>query len=273
MNETKQPRIQALERAERLLDLVARHHPTGIPLARLAPAAGLHRSTAYSLLSTMVTLGLLELPSDGRGYRLGVKHLARGIAVQRGLDFVSCADGALRSLCRATGETVNLAVPQRDAALIIESVEGTFAIRATGYVGTASPYHATACGKAILAFLPEDEVAALLAGPLLAHTPRTIIDPTALRADLARIRAEGWALDVEEHEAGGVCIARPVRDAAGRICGAISVAGIAQRMDETARLRVATQLLHAVMDIQQRMRGTPPTQSGIGTRQPQEASQ
>lgn len=252
-------RVQALERAERLLDLVARHHPGGIALARLAPAAGLHRSTAFTLLSSMVALGLLEAPAGGTGYRLGVKHLARGLAVQRGLGLMACAGDALRGLCRATGETVNLAVPQHDAALIVESVEGTHAIRATGYVGAASPYHATACGKAILAFLPEGECEALLARPLQAFTARTVTDPATLRAELARIRALGWAIDMEEHEPGGVCVARPVMDAAGRICGAVSVAGIAQRMTDTARLRVAGLLRSAVVEIERRMQGAAPT--------------
>ena len=266
-------RVQALERAERLLDIVARHHPDGITLARLAPAVGLHRSTAFTLLSSMVALGLLEAPAAGVGYRLGVKHLARGLAVQRGLGLMACAGDALRGLCRATGETVNLAVPQHDAALIVESVEGTHAIRATGYVGTASPYHATACGKAILAFLPEGECAALLAKPLHAFTPHTVTDAAALRAELARIRMLGWAIDVEEHESGGICIARPVMDAAGRVCGALSVAGIAQRMTDAARLRVAGLLRRAVTEIERRMQGAPPARDALDLQTIEEAQE
>jgi DNA-binding IclR family transcriptional regulator len=250
-------RIQALDRAERLLDIVARHHATGIPLARLAPEAGLHRSTAFTLLSSMVALGLLEPPAEGVGYRLGVKHLARGLVVQRGLGLMACAGDALRALCRATGETVNLAVPQRDAALIVESVEGTHAIRATFYVGAVSAYHATACGKAILAFLPSDERDALLAAPLPAFTPRTVTDVAALRAEIVQIRRHGIALDMEENEPGGVCIARAVMDPAGRVCGAVSVAGIAQRMTAPARQRVAALLQDAVADIERRMQGAP----------------
>ncbi len=256
-------RVQALERAERLIDLVARHHPTGITLARLAPAVGLHRSTAFSLLSSLVALGLLEGPAHGRGYRLGTKHLARGLAVQRGLGLMTCAGDALRALCRATGETVNLAIPQHDTALIVESVEGTHAIRATGYVGAASPYHATACGKAILAFLPELECAALLEAPLHAFTPHTLTDRAALRADLARIRSVGWAVDLEEHEPGGVCVARPVTDPAGRVCGAISIAGIVQRMTDAARLRAAGLLRSAVVEIERRMQGAQPARDAL----------
>ena len=251
-------RIQALERAERLIDIVARHHPHGIPLARLAPAAGLHRSTAFSLLTSLVALGLLEAPAPGIGYRLGVKHLARGLAVQRGLGLIACAADALRGLCRATGETVNLAVPQRDAALIVESVEGTHAIRATGYVGASSAYHATACGKAILAFLPEAERTAVIDAPLITFTPRSITDPVALRREIESIRQHRVALDMEEHEPGGVCVARPVMDASGRVCGAISVAGIAQRMTPAARQRIAALLRDAVAEIEGRMQGVAP---------------
>ncbi|WP_372624658.1 IclR family transcriptional regulator [Falsiroseomonas sp.] len=266
-------RVQALERAERLLDVVAHHHPKGITLARLAPAVRLHRSTAFTLLSSMVVLGLLEAPTDGAGYRLGVKHLARGLAVQRGLGLMTCAGDALRALCRATGETVNLAVPQHDAALIVESIEGTHAIRATGYIGTASPYHATACGKAILAFLPDAECAALLAAPLHAFTQYTITDAAALRAELTRIRSLGWAIDTEEHEPGGICVARPVMDAAGRVCGAVSVAGIAQRMTDGARLRVAGLLRRAVTEIERRMQGGPPTRDALNLQTLEEATQ
>jgi IclR family acetate operon transcriptional repressor len=263
--------VQALERAERLLDVIARHHPDGITLARLAPAVGLHRSTAFTLLSSMVALGLLEAPTHGAGYRLGVKHLARGLAVQRGLGLLACAGDALRGLCRITGETVNLAVPQHEAALIVESVEGTHAIRATGYVGTPSPYHATACGKAILAFLPESECAALLAKPMHAFTLHTVTDATALRAELARIRALGWATDMEEHEPGGICVARPVMDVAGRVCGAVSVAGIAQRMTDAVRLSVAGLLRDAVAEIERRMRGGPPAREALKLQTPEEA--
>ena len=263
-------RIQALERAERLIDIVARHHPEGIPLARLAPAAGLHRSTAFTLLSSLVALGLLEPSPGGAGYRLGVKHLARGLAVQRGLGLIACAGDPLRALCRATGETVNLAVPQRDAALIVESIEGAHAIRATFYVGAVSAYHATACGKAILAFLPEEERAALLAAPLPAFTPNTVTDIAALRSEILRVRRLGWALDLEENEPGGVCVARPVMDPAGRVCGAVSVAGIAQRMAEPARQRILGLLRSAVLEIERRMAGAPPA-PGAAERQEVEA--
>jgi IclR family acetate operon transcriptional repressor len=264
-------RVQTLERADRLLDIVARHHPMGVALAKLAPAAGLHRSTAFTLLSSLVALGQLEAPRGNIGYRLGVKHFARGLAVQRGLGLMACAGDVLRALCRVTGETVNLAVPQPDAALIVESVEGTHAIRATGYVGAASAYHATACGKAILAFLPESECATLLAEPLRAFTAHTVTDPVALRVELGRIRTLGWAGDMEEHEPGGVCVARPVMDAAGRVCGAISVAGIAQRMTEAARLRIAAQLRSAVGEIERRMQGTPPARAAFDTQDTEEA--
>lgn len=219
----------------------------------------------------MVALGWLEPPADGEGYRLGVRHLARGLAVQRGLGLMACASDVLRDLCRVTGETVNLAVPQRDAALIVESVEGSHAIRATGYIGTASPYHATACGKAILAFLSDGECAAVLAAPLHRFTPHTVIDAAEVRIELARIRALGWATDMEEHEPGGVCVARPVMDAAGRVCGAVSVAGIAQRLSDAVRLRIAGQLRRAVGEIERRMRGGSPTRNALDPQTIEEA--
>ena len=250
-------RIQALQRADHLIDIVAQHHPRGIPLARLAPAAGLHRSTAFSLLSSLVALGLLEAPVAGIGYRLGVKHLVRGLAVRRSLGLLACAGDALRGLCHATGETANLAVPQRDAALIVESMEGSQAIRATGLAGAPLPYHATACGKAILAFLPEEDRAAILAVPLPALTPRSITDPEALRREIADIRRHGWAVEREEHEPGGVGVARPVMDASGRVRGAIGVAGIAPRMTDAATRRIVAMLRDAVAEIEDRMRGDP----------------
>jgi len=97
-------------------------------------------------------------------------------------------------------------------------------------VGRTAPAHCTALGRVLLAFNP-DKAEAILDGPLEAPTARTIVDPRALRALLARVNEQGYALDLGEHEPEVRCVAVPVRNHSGAVIAAMSVSGPAQRME------------------------------------------
>jgi IclR family acetate operon transcriptional repressor len=107
-------------------------------------------------------------------------------------------------------------------ALIIESLEGSYGVRATSYAGTRAPYHATACGKVILAqFEPAGRQAIYAARALTAFTPSTITDLAVLEAQLEEVRRAGYALELEEYEDSAHCAAAPIFDGFGRIAGSI----------------------------------------------------
>ena len=226
-------RIQALVRADALVGAVVELAGAGaVALTDLAAHTGLNKVTAFNLLQTLVALGYLEQEVGSRRYRLGLRALELAGHARSGRDLARSCEPALHSLCRDTGETVNLAVPHHGYAMIVDSVEGRHGIRTTAYAGAKSPYHSTACGKVLLALMAADMQESLLASIRLeSKTPATIVDRDALLLELERIRARGWAFDFEENEVGAHCVAVPIIGADGRPCAAISVSGLKDRME------------------------------------------
>ncbi len=236
-------RIQSLARASVILEAISRNGVAS--LAVICKATGFNKTTAFYLLESLVDLGFAERTEAPRGYRLGLRNLELGKAVQRRMNLLKVSRPALIRLCSATRETVNLAVPYLPDALIVESLEGSYGIRATSYAGTRAPHHATACGKAILAHVEETTRLAIYADrPLVAFTPNTLTDAASLERQLVEVRRIGYALDLEEMEDSAHCVAAAIFDAFGQVAGAISLSGPKSRMTlpaltEAARLIVA----------------------------------
>jgi IclR family acetate operon transcriptional repressor len=223
----------------------------------LAAATGLAKTTAFNLAASLVDAGLVDHDGTRGAYRLGMRHLAFGRAVERRLDVLPVARPILLKLCADTGETVNLAVPRPADALIVESLEGTrHGVRVSSYAGTAAPYHSTACGRALLAHRAESERRALYGlGPLAATTPRTLTDPARLERLLAECRRLGYAMEREENELGACCVAAPVLGPDGAALAAISIAGPVGRMEDAAVARLGALLRDAIRPVAAALRG------------------
>jgi IclR family KDG regulon transcriptional repressor len=233
--------------ADRVLDVLLAFdaaHPART-LAELVTATGLPRATVFRLTQTLLARGFLA--KDGPRFTLGHQCLVLGAVASGGLDLRSLALPYLESLRDATGETTQVAVLD---GLRIVYVERMLSERAVAYMrsraGTVLPAWCTGLGKAMLAYIDQDELAARLRTTVMERfTPRTLASPADLLADLERIRSRGFAIDDEEREAGVRCVAAPVRDAGGRVVAALSVAGPTVRMpvdmehSELARLVVA----------------------------------
>ena len=226
-------RIQSIGRAKALLDAMADGEWKG--LRDLAAETGLVKTTAFNLVNAMADVGLVERDPEVGAYRLGLHHIVYGRAVERRLDIISVAKPHLVQLCTATRETVNLALPGPGEATIVESLEGSHNLRVTSYSGTAASYHATACGRALLAYQPESFRRMVYSvGKLAKLTDKTIIDPDELEALLDQCRTRGWTLEVEENETGSACIAAPIFDMTGKAVASVSVAGPAARFQPEA---------------------------------------
>lgn len=250
----REPRIQSLSRASRLLDIVSEEGEAGVGLASVARLSGLNKTTAYHLLDSLEALGFVERAPRSRNYRLGMRNFELGSRVRRQIGWTELARPTLERLRTETRETVNFALPLADAALIVDCLEGTHMLRAASYVGTRSAYHATALGKAIFAFAPEGQRRALYAaGPLARMSPRTIVDPERLERQLAKIRAGEGALDLEENEVGAYCIAYPVFDASGNVAASVSIAGLKQRMTGASMHRIEASLAREVQALSARL--------------------
>jgi DNA-binding IclR family transcriptional regulator len=194
-------------------------------VSELAGELGMHKSTVSRLLATLERRGLVR--REGERFAPGPELARLGVLAVRGLTLAGAARLPLELLAERTGETVNLAVRDGDRALNVLQVDAAHFVGVTDWTGRAAPLHATANGKALLAFGDPRSP-----GKLARLTPRTIVDRNALRAELERTRSAGFAVAVEELELGLHAVAAPVFDANGACVAAVSVSGPAYRLPE-----------------------------------------
>jgi DNA-binding IclR family transcriptional regulator len=216
---------QAVDRAARLLSEVV-HSTDPMTFTGLSAATGLAKSTTSRLLLALERNGLVRRDDHGRFLpgEMFVSFAWRGGA-QAGL--VAVAQPFLEKLGKATGETVNIGVASNGAVEQIAQVDSTYLIGGTNWVGLSVPLHCSALGKVLLAFGAAQLVPAAL---LEARTEMSITTEAALRADLAAVRARGYAVTDEELEPGLIAIAAPVHGYDGTVVAALSVSAPATRM-------------------------------------------
>lgn len=208
--------------------------PRGATAAEVAGLAGNPFSTTYRLLGTLVETGFVDFDPDSKRYSVGlpVFELASGVAHARG--FAGTALPVLERVTAETEESSLLMVRDGDETLTIHKVDGP-QYRSTTDPGDRAPLHSSAAGKALLAQLPPAERDAVIDGlELRPRTPRTVVDPSALRAQLAGFAARGWAGQSEEHDVGMNAIAVPVLRPDGRAVAALALAAPVFRADLAA---------------------------------------
>lgn len=225
-------KVQVLDRAIAILQALSGEH-AGLALPELSRRMRLHRSTAYRLLAVLEQNRLVSrIPATGK-YCLGFRFFEMANRAVSQMDLPRRARVSLEKLVAETGETGHLCILDQGEALYLEKVEGSHALRVPSTVGQRYPLHCGASGKALIAFLPEDELAELLKRrPLQAFTRSTITTVAQLKAELQAIRSRGYSIDDEEFEEGLKCLGAPVRDYSGRVVAAISIAGPAFRLTE-----------------------------------------
>jgi IclR family transcriptional regulator, KDG regulon repressor len=197
-------------------------------LTRSVPFA---RTTVHRILYSLEKLGYVEKDEMTSRYQLAGKFFElTGPAVNfRRLRSVS--QGVMQQLLLRFGETINLGVIEDSQVAYIDVLQSPSALRIAAIPGERNPVHCTALGKAMLAFLPENELAAALEhNPLIRRTPKTITQKKHLLEHLASVREHAVALDMEENLTGVVCVASPIFDQGGRVIAGLSISGPASRM-------------------------------------------
>jgi IclR family KDG regulon transcriptional repressor len=242
-----------------------RSREESIGVSELARRLGLGKSGVHRLLATLVSEGLLERDPPTGGYRLGIVMFELGEAVKVHLDLHAAAGPVLAQLREQTGESSQVGVLDGVEVVYVDRLESAHSLRLFTETGRRVPAHCTSSGKVLLAYCPEHEREALLArGPLPRLTPHTIVDPAALRDELAAVRARGWAEAVDEREIGVASLAAPVRDVHGDVVAAISIGAPVARFGAVPRRRHAGALVEAGEAISRRLGWNP--ESGVRTR-------
>jgi DNA-binding IclR family transcriptional regulator len=251
------PGTQAVLRALALLKAFTPDRPER-GLADLARDVGLNKTTAYRLLAALESERMVERGKNGEAYRLGPELVALGGRAQGSNDLREAGRHVLAALAQETRETATLEVLVGAHTLILEEAMGSYVLGSMPSIGTRWPAHATSTGKAILAFLNEEERSRALPGELPGLTPRTLATREALERDLARVRERGYALSQEELEPGFVAVGAPVHSSDGRPVAAISVGGPRVRMTLETVAVIARRLPSAAAQISERLGFRPP---------------
>ena len=213
-----------------LLEVLAQS-AEGMTAVELAHSVGVHKTTAYRYLNTLLQAGYIQTNGDA-SYHLGNKILELGSQLLRRMPLRETAHPFLLKLSAETQKTVHLCVLDGTDVVYIDKVESQRSLPMMSRIGSRAPAYCTGVGKALLSSLPTDQVVSLLQGITLEkRTAATIVDPVKLLEELRVTRERGYAIDNSEHEEGIKCFAALIRAFGGEIVGALSITGLKRQLD------------------------------------------
>lgn len=216
--------------------------PSGLTLKPICDITGIHKSTAHRFLKHLEREGYLIRTQAAGAYMIGPRFSQMSARANPWTTLQAVARPILWELWKSTGETVNLAALDQGTVLYIDVFESPHEFRFSSRVGARRAVHATALGKALMAFIGEEQREQLLSGlKFEPMTPNSIINLVQLREELGLVMSQGYAIDDEEAVVGARCLAAPVLDAERNAVAAISVSGPVTRigMDGVATLAQA----------------------------------
>ena len=246
--------LQGLDRVVAILDLLgASDH--SLSLAEICQRMGLHKSTAHRALMALERTGMIERAPASR-YRLGLKLYDMGSRAVEQIDLRSRVHPHLRKLALRVGEIVHLGVLHKTRVVYIDKVEPiNRRVCISSRTGTSNPVYSTSLGKAILAYLPAEEVAKTVAKiQFNGFTSKTLASPDELLEALERVRRRGYAVDDEEMEIGTRCVGASILDAAGRPIAAVSISGSATRLAAHCVPAIAQHVIRCSQEISSALR-------------------
>jgi IclR family pca regulon transcriptional regulator len=212
--------VQSLERGIAVLLAFDEDHPEPT-LAELAQITGFSRPAVRRFLITLERMGYVR--GSGGRWSLTPRVLAIGQHYTASHALIELAQPHLLRLAEETHESASLATLDGDEVVYVARVPVRRIMSINVSVGTRVPAHATSMGRVLLAWAPTPVVDSVLnRRPLRPITPRTVTDPSALRAELARVRASGWSVVDEELEVGLLSASAPVRDRTGQVVAALA---------------------------------------------------
>jgi DNA-binding IclR family transcriptional regulator len=244
----------SVDNALHLLQLIGERQ--ALRVAEAAELLGVARSTAHRLLAALRRRGFVVQDRPNGAYRPGPALREIGLAALTRIDIRRIARPVLEQLRDETHETVSLAVLEGPTVRFVDGVESTRSVRVGNRTGVVRPAHTTAVGKAILAGLPDAELARIYPGGRLPATAAeaAVRDLGTLREELADVRARGWALNWEESTDGMCAVGVALVDAAGQPLAALGIAVPTSRAKDVAGISaLAPAALRGAALVQERL--------------------
>jgi len=233
-SDDKRHHLGVVDRAMHILRCLS-DHPDGLTLTELSGVTMLHKATVGRFLRTLEKGGFASVGQSKR-WTVGPVLVDIAMRAQRRLDARDVARPIMEELCRATNETVQMAVLADDGIAYVDKVEPPEQpLRINTQIGSRRPVHCTGLGKVLAAFHPEPaEIERILKSAGMPRvTPQTITSWSAFQEELARIRHRGYAIDDREYNELVTCAAAPIRDSSGRVIAGLSLSLIGVAADST----------------------------------------
>ena len=232
MQPSNKYRIKVLDKTLKILDLF-NEKGKELTVTEINGLLSFNKASTFRIIKNLEEAGYLEKDPDTLKYRLGLRIYYLGSLAEPHGEIRRMARPFLDKLNEACGETVHLAVLHHGQALYLDKIEGKRTIRVITRIGMKLPAHCSGVGKVLLANLKEETLEGIITEKGLPRlTDNTITDLTALKAELAQIRKQGYAVDCEEIEEGLKCAASPLRNSNGEFVAAISISVPKERFDK-----------------------------------------
>jgi len=218
--------MKLLKKTFQIVEEFAKNEGKPLGITELSKRLTLPKSTVFHIVHTLHNYRWLERLDDSKKYVLGLRFFELGNLVQANSRLRQIALSHLEKLRKDTNETVYLVVYDQGEIVYLECLESQLRLRARPVYGIRVPLHCTSLGKAIMAFLPDEEVQNIIREKgLVGFTDKTITKKEALEKELKEIRKTGYAIDWGEHEEGVRCIGTPIYNYLGKAFAAISISG------------------------------------------------
>ena len=246
---------QSIEKAMNLIEVLARSVKP-MKLTEIAEATGMPASTVLRLVGTLEDIGYVCREPTSKGYYLSIKFAYLGNRAREHNSILSCVHPVLSRLSADCGECACLGVEQNGSVVYLDVVrqeDATDRVVAR-YIGNWAPMYCTGIGKVLLSSYDRNALQGYMDyTQMIRYTPKTIVDPAALRKELELDYSRGSAIDDEESEPSTLCIAAPITNFANHVVAALSITGPTERMTPDRLGKLIPKVLDAASQASARM--------------------
>jgi len=240
--------IRAVERALDVLMCFNSQTPE-LTMTQISELVGINKSTVHRLLATLEGKRFVERDATTGAYRLGIRLIQMAFLTMKHNDLRRLAAPFLHSLCDKYHENVNLSILDDTDVVYVEAIESSQRVKLAASPGQRLPAFCTASGKAILAFIPEENVKSILERGMARYTQNTILSQKAFFENMHETREQGFALSEQEFEEEINAIAAPIFNSKSKPFASVSIAGPAYRLTRERMIEIGSDLVAAANNI------------------------
>lgn len=241
---------KSLVKALQILELLS-NGQKDYGISEIADSLDLYKSNVHQILNTFEQFNYVRKDPSNHRYSLSVHFLEIAHRISSRITNQEFIRDRLQALTDELGEITYYGVPDGSKVMYFSGAFPMSSVSNQSVLGMTAPLVCTGIGKAILAYMPEEQIDELLSKPLEKFTDNTITDPDKLREELKKIRNNGYSVDNMEHEYGVKCVAVPVLNHLGQVQGAVSITGPSLRFPASSYKKYASKLQNVAVQIGQ----------------------